>query len=173
MNKHSVCNRCYADATGHLQRQFTNLKQSIRTHNKSSSAHGNNLRRKEHSNITACRAILDNFFHECGCSQPHRYAKRLSDKRYVPLILPPMHTQREDVLHIMNMTIPAMDATKKMSKGAFDRMWHREFTNVQIPLVQGSQNVKYVGNMKNAWTLCQVSGKCNEFVRFTMDTRDL
>ena len=31
------------------------------------------------------------------------------------------------------MAIPAMGATKKMSKARFDRMWHREFMNVQIP----------------------------------------
>ena len=31
VNGHSVCNRCYADATGYSQRQFTNLKQSIKT----------------------------------------------------------------------------------------------------------------------------------------------
>ena len=159
VNGHSVCNRYYADATGYSQRQFTNLKQSIRTHNISSSAYGNNLRSREHSNIAAYRAILDIFFRECGCSQPHRHAKRLSDKKYVPLVLLPIHTQQEDVLHVMNMTIPAMCATKKVSKGAFDRMWPREFTNIQPPLVQGSRNVKYVGNTKNAWTLCQMSGK--------------
>ena len=44
-----------------------------------------------------------------------------------------MHTQREDVLHMVNMAILAMGATKKVSKARFDRMWHREFTNVQIP----------------------------------------
>ena len=134
VNGHSVCNRCYADATTYLQRQFTNLKQLIRTYNRSSNAHGNNLCNREHSNIAACRAILDNFFCECGYSQPHRHTKCLSDRNNVPLVLLPMHTQREDVLHIVNMAIPAMGATKKVSKGAFDRMWHREFTNIQIPL---------------------------------------
>ena len=133
VNRHSVCNRCYADATGYSQRQFTNLKQSIQTHNRSSSEHGNNRRSREHSNIAACWAVLNNFFQECGCSQPHRHAKRLSDGKYVPLVLLPMHTQREDVLHMVNMAIPAMGATKKVSKARFDRMWHREFTNVQIP----------------------------------------
>ena len=88
----------------------------------------------------------------------------------VPLVLLPIHTQRKDVLHIVNTAIPRMGATKKVSKRAFDRMWHREFTNVQIPLVQSSQNVKYIGNTKNAWTLCQMSGKGNKFVRVTINT---
>ena len=132
-DRHSVCNRCYADATWYSQRQFTNLKWSIRTQNRSSSAHENNLCSREHSNIVACRAILDNFFRECGCSQPHRHAKCLSDGKYVPLVLLPMHTQRVDVLHVVNMAIPAVGATKQVLKGAFDQMRHREFTNVQIP----------------------------------------
>ena len=170
VNGHSVCNRCYADATGYSQRQFMNLKQSIRTHNRSSSEHGNNRRSREHSNIAACRAVLDNFFKECGCSQPNRHAKRLSDGKYVPLVLLPMHTQREDVLHMVNMAIPTMGATKKVSKARFDRMWHREFTNVQIPPVPGSRNVKSVGNTKNAWMLCLMNGKSNEFVEVTIDT---
>ena len=91
-------------------------------------------------------------------------------ENYVPLVLLPMDTQREDVLHVVNMAISAMGATKKVSKGAFDQMWHREFTNIQISLIQGSRNIKYVGNIKNVWTLCQISGKGNEFVRVTIDT---
>ena len=71
VNGHSVCNRCYASAIRYSQRQFTNLKQSIRTHNILSSAHRNNLCSREHSNIATCRAILNNFFRKCGCSQPH------------------------------------------------------------------------------------------------------
>ena len=92
VNRYSVCNKCYADATGYSQRQFTNLKQSIRTHNISSSEHGSNRRSREHSNIATCQAVLDNFFQECGCSQPHQHAKQPSDGKYVPLVLLLMHT---------------------------------------------------------------------------------
>ena len=70
-----------------------------------------------------------------------------------------MNTKREDILAMVNRRIAAMGATKKVSKACFNRMWAEEFTEVKISPHRNSPNAKYVGNLKNAWTQCQPTGK--------------
>ena len=130
---HKVCNSCYADAIGYSQRQFKYLKRSILTHNRSSGAHGNSDRSREFMHVAACRSVMEAIFHECGCPQPHRHAKRLSSKEWKEVRLLPMNTKREDILAMVNRRIAAMGATKKVSKARFNRMWAEEFTEVRIP----------------------------------------
>ena len=115
--RHKVCNSCYANTIGYLQRRFNYLKRSILTHNRSSGLHGNSDRNRELTHVAACRSVMEAIFYECGCPQPHRQAKRLSSKERKEVRLLPINTKRKD----------------KVSKASFNRMWAEEFTKVRIP----------------------------------------
>ena len=129
----SVCNRCYADAIGYSQRQFAYLKRSIRTHNRFEGVHRNCNRTREHTNVSAMRAVMEYFVKENACKQPHRHAKRLSDGQWVEIWLLPMNTRREDVYEMVNLEIQRLGAPRPVSKARFDKMWATEFTNIKIP----------------------------------------
>ena len=94
------------------------------------------------------RVVLEYFVKEIACWQPHRHSKRLSDTKWLEVILLPMNTRREDVLVMVNFEILRPVATQKVSKAQFDKMWAQEFIHVHIPPNSQFPNVKFVGNSR-------------------------
>ena len=114
-----VYNGCFAVATGYLQRRLNALKADIRERGRFSTIHGNTHKTKEHTNISAARAVLQNYFKEAGCTQPQRQVVRRKDRTTLPLVLLPMNTTRQDVYDMVSIVIANLGQNISISKSAF------------------------------------------------------
>ena len=90
----------------------------------------------EHVNVFAYRAIMEHFFNENGCKQPHRHAKCMSDGSWLELVLLLMNTRRQDVLEMVNYEIQRLGVTRPISKAQFDKMWARKFSCTYLTILQ-------------------------------------
>ena len=136
-------------ATRYLQRRLKALKADIRERGRFSAIHGNMHQTREHTHISAVRAVLENYFKEVGYTQLHRQVVQRKDWTMLLLVLLPMNTTRQDVYDMVNVEIANLGKNISISKSAFYCIWRIEFPNVQIPPILDSQSTKYVGNIEH------------------------
>ena len=123
----SVCNGCYAMALGYSKRRIEELKSDIRSkgiiseifdvqyRGRSSGVHGNTIRVPQTGLGMQCACNgerISKYMQDSGCTQPHRQYQRRNDKTMVPLVLLPMNTRREDVLHVVIADVQKITMSK-------------------------------------------------------------
>ena len=120
-------------ATGYSQQRLKALKVDIREKGRFFATHGNTHQTREHTHISAARAVLENYFKEAGCIQPHRQVVQRKDRTTLPIVLLPMNTTRQDVYDMVSVEIANLGQNIPISKSAFYCIWRTKFPNVQIP----------------------------------------
>ena len=140
----------YAVATSYSQRRLKALKADIRERGRFFATHRNTHQTREHIHISATQVVLENYFKEAGCTQPHRQVVRRKDRTTLPLVLLPMNMTRQDVYDMESVEIANLGQNISISKSAFYCIWRTEFPNVQIPPHSRFSKCQiYGGNIKH------------------------
>jgi hypothetical protein len=128
----SVCSTCYAHVLGYSRRQLERWKEDIRSRDRRSAYYGNALKPHETDHVATARVVFQKYISGCGCPQPHRQHYQKKDGIFLPLVLLPMNTKKNDIRALINESLLEL-REKEISASAFHAMWRRYFSHVQIP----------------------------------------
>ena len=161
---HSVCNGCYAMALGYSKRRIEELKSDIRStgitskvfnnkcRGRSSTVHGNTVRvPRTRLGMQTMKSIFQKYVQESSCTHRHKQCQQTNDKTMIPLVLLPMNTRQEDVLHTVIADIQKIIMSKVLGSCSFYHMWRMQYTHVQIPLHSRFSNLLGVSDMLRGW----------------------